>query len=160
MQSPDPVSVPVEFARKARGYSRKLPSPQVNHASSVSLQGIQVLVIDEPGHARTLEEYLAATGCKVRTARTASDALAVLATFPARAVIVELVLPGMGGLLLTRALKSDPATQNLIVIALSTVNGPAVERIAKEAGCNAYLQKPIPAAVVAQTLAHYLKEQR
>jgi CheY-like chemotaxis protein len=162
MQTPTlPSSSIVEVARRVRPDRRKtLPTLPDAHPGDLNLQGTQVLIVDEPEQSQPLIEAFGALGCEVRTVRTASDALGMLTTFAAHAVIVEVVLPGMSGLLLTRVLKADPATRDLVVVALSHVNGPAVEHVAKEAGCIAYLRKPIAASVIVRTVAHYLERQR
>jgi CheY-like chemotaxis protein len=162
MQTPDVSSSSiVQLARKSRPVARK-PSPKFPYddAPNLDLRGMKVLVIDDPEHSEQLKEVLGTEGCDVRTARTASDAIGVLTTFTPHAVILELALPGMSGVLFTRVLKADPATRDLVIVALSAMNGPAVERIAKEAGCRAYLRKPIAAAVIVRTLAHYLEDRR
>jgi CheY-like chemotaxis protein len=125
----------------------------------LSLRGIRVLIVDEPQYAERLTRLLTAEGCDVRIARTASEALADLPGFRPHMVLLELVLPGMSGLVLTRRLKADEVTRHIVVVALSFVDGPAVERLAIEAGCAAYIQKPIDPLTLARTLARYLKGQ-
>jgi CheY-like chemotaxis protein len=123
----------------------------------VGVRGIHVLVVDEPHHAQILVRLLTAEGCETRIAHTAPEAIAVLSAFQAQAVILDLVLPGMSGLVLARILKADPATSNLVIVALSSVNGPAVERMAKDAGCAAWIRKPIDPLMFVQLLGSHLK---
>lgn len=125
----------------------------------INFQGLRVLIVDEPAHGEVMANLLAARGCDVRTARTAPEAVAVLAAFRAEVIVLDLVLPGMSGLLLARTLKAAPATQDLVIVALSAVNGPAVERVALEAGCVAWMKKPIDGSAFVRTLARHLKRK-
>jgi CheY-like chemotaxis protein len=126
----------------------------------LSLRGTHVLVVDGPEDARSLANLLTAEGCDVRVAHNAPEALAILTTFPAQIIVLDLALPGMSGLLLTRTLKADPVTRDLIVLGLSSVGGLAVERVALEAGCAALVPKPISLPTFILTLAYHLKGPR
>ena len=67
------------------------------------------------------------------------------------AVVMDIALPGMDGLEVTRRLKADPATRQMPVIALTAHALPADRARALEAGCDVYLAKPIaPPAVLAE----------
>lgn len=64
-------------------------------------------------------------------------------------VFMDLALPVMDGVEATRRLKSDAATQCIPVVALTARAGLDDQMRALEAGCNAYLVKPVtPARVV------------
>jgi two-component system cell cycle response regulator DivK len=121
------------------------------------LAGILVLVVDhEPRNARLLLKLLANEGCEVKIARSAEEAFLVLGTFPAQLIVLDLVLPRMSGLLFVQQLKAAPSTRDIVVVALSTVNGSEVERLAMEAGCVAYIRRPIDVHTFARTVAGYL----
>ena len=64
---------------------------------------------------------------------------------------MDISLPGLDGLEVTRQLKADPATRRTPVIALTAHALPADRARALEAGCDVYLAKPIaPPAVLAE----------
>ena len=56
---------------------------------------------------------------------------------------MDVGLPGMDGLALTRRLKADPATAAVPVIALSAHAMARDLEMAREAGCVDYITKPI-----------------
>ena len=82
-------------------------------------------------------------GYDVRTAGDAEEALAVLATFRPRLILMDLQLPGMDGLELTRRLKADPATRDIVIVALTAYAMKGDEERARAAGCDGYVTKPI-----------------
>jgi CheY-like chemotaxis protein len=58
-------------------------------------------------------------------------------------VLMDISLPGMDGLEVTRRLKADPATRSTPIVALTAHALPADRVRALEAGCDAYLAKPL-----------------
>ncbi len=108
------------------------------------LRGLPVLIVeDDRSSARLLSALTGWAGCETRVAYNAEEGLAALETFPAQVVVVDLVLPGMSGLLMARLLKSDPTKQAIVILAVSGVEDPSVAQLAREAGCSAYVPKPI-----------------
>jgi len=123
-----------------------------------SLTGVPILVVeDDPAGARLLAVLLTSSGSDVRIAHSAEEALTVLEEFPAQVVVVDLLLPRMNGLLLVQRIKAAPATRDVVVIAVSVVNGPETERLALERGCAAYVAKPIDIQTFAATVNAHLR---
>ncbi len=56
---------------------------------------------------------------------------------------MDISLPGLDGLAATRALKADPATRHLTIVALTAHAMEGDEAAALRAGCDGYLSKPI-----------------
>lgn len=108
-----------------------------------------VLVIDDHEQNRRLLEFiLSASGYAVRCAATADEALDAIRTSPPRVILMDLQLPGMSGLDLTRRLKADPTTSGIPIIAVTAFAMKGDEQKALAAGCDAYLTKPIDKAVL------------
>jgi CheY-like chemotaxis protein len=126
-----------------------------------SLAGVAVLVVDDDApSAKMLSLALTAEGCEARVASSAEDAIAMLASFWPRAIVLDLMLPRMNGLLLASKLKQDPATRDTVIIAISAFNGPEVEATATQVGCAAYLSKPLDPIAFPQLLLAHLGAQR
>jgi two-component system, cell cycle response regulator DivK len=87
----------------------------------------------------------------------AEEALDELAHFHPRLILMDLQLPGMGGLALTRRLKADPRTGHIIVVALTAYSMKGDEKLARRAGCDGYVTKPIDTRVLPPMIAAYLR---
>jgi CheY-like chemotaxis protein len=104
----------------------------------------RILVVDDnPQNAKLARILLSGEGFDVRTTADAEEALRVLDEFSPDVILMDLQLPGMDGLELTRRLKADPARAHIIVIALTAYAMKGDYEKAMAAGCNAYVSKPI-----------------
>jgi len=84
------------------------------------MAGETVLVVDDaPVNLKLTDILLRKEGYKVHTVPDAEEALRVLRNFRPNVMLVDIQLPGMNGLELTRRVKQDPRTSDVIVIALT-----------------------------------------
>lgn len=113
-----------------------------------------VLVEDEPDIAEVLQYNLEKEGLRVSTQRRGDTALEAIRRDPPDLVLLDLMLPGLDGLELTRALKRDAATAGLPIVML-TARGEEVDRIVGlELGADDYVAKPFsPREVVLRVKA-------
>lgn len=116
-----------------------------------------LIIDDDQASARLVGAVLAGPQWELRTAGSAEDALVALETFRPDAIVLDLVLPLMSGLLLTQQLRTRPAFQGTVIVAVTAFNGPEARRLALEAGCTAYVKKPIDALAFADTLRTLLE---
>ena len=121
----------------------------------MSLEPI-LIVDDNPQNLKLAKVILAAEGYEVKTAIDAEDALRILESFTPRLILMDLQLPRMDGLELTRRLKADPARREIIVIALTAYAMKGDERKAFAAGCDDYMSKPIDIDALPRVVAEYL----
>jgi two-component system, cell cycle response regulator DivK len=107
------------------------------------MSAIILIVDDHPVNLKLASRVLEFQGyCTLQAAR-AEEAQAVLAQARPHLILMDLALPGMDGLTLTRQLKAEPATQSIPVVAMTAfaMTGDAAKAVA--AGCEGYLTKPI-----------------
>jgi len=108
------------------------------------MAAIPILIVDDnPSNTKLLAFLLTSRGYEVRTAANADEALATLAAWLPRLILMDIQLPGIDGLTLTRQLKADPATSHIPIIAATAYAMKGDEERALAAGCNGYITKPI-----------------
>jgi CheY-like chemotaxis protein len=123
------------------------------------MAGEAILIVDDnPVNLKLLRLTLSVAGYRVETAIDAEQALAVFASFRPRLVLMDIQLPGMDGLELTRRLKADPATRDAIIVAVTAYAMKGDDQRALAAGCNGYVTKPIDTRTLADTVARHLAE--
>jgi len=116
----------------------------------------RILVVeDHPINVKLVMLLLQGT-YEVRTAGDADEALRVLDGWPADLILMDVQLPGMDGLELTRRLKADPRTRGVVVVALTAYAMKGDEDKALAAGCSGYITKPLDTKTFADTVARYL----
>jgi putative two-component system response regulator len=103
-----------------------------------------LVVQGDPANARLMATVLATEGLTdVRVVHSAEEALVVLRDDFVRVLIVDVLLPGMSGLVLVRRVKSEPATRHIIAIATSAWDEAGLATDAIDSGCIAFVPKPI-----------------
>src|SRR6202140_1309448 len=100
-------------------WPRRRRSRRPGPPRSRPVAGEPILIVDDnPTNLKLARVVLAAEGYEVRVAVDAEEALALLDSFHPRLILMDLQLPGMDGLTLTRRLKGDPATSDVSILAL------------------------------------------
>jgi len=116
-----------------------------------------ILIVDDNAANMKLAAFvLKSKGYTVRTASNAKEALVEIASFPPRLVLMDIQLPDIDGLELTRRLKAEPATRGIIVVAVTAYAMAGDEEKARRAGCDGYISKPIDTRTLAATVGLYL----
>jgi CheY-like chemotaxis protein len=121
------------------------------------MAGDLILVVDDnPQNLKLVRVLLAAEGYDVRTAVDAEDALHQLEGYLPRVILMDLQLPGMDGLALTRLLKADPVRRGIAVVALTAYAMKGDDDKAMSAGCDAYMSKPIDTDALPRLVAELI----
>jgi CheY-like chemotaxis protein len=115
-----------------------------------------LIVDDNPQNLKLARVILAAEGYEVKTAVDAEDALKILDAFTPRLILMDLQLPGMDGLELTRLIKADAGRRETIIIALTAYAMKGDEERAFAAGCDGYMSKPIDIDALSRVVAEHL----
>ena len=125
------------------------------------MEGTSILIVDDnTQNLKLARVVLANEGFDVYTASNAEDALQLLRTVTPRLILMDIQLPGMDGLELTRRLKADPATRAVRVIALTAYAMKGDDEKAFAAGCDGYITKPIDVERLPVVVRSYLAERR
>jgi DNA-binding response OmpR family regulator len=113
-----------------------------------------LVVEDDPDIAALIAHFLQKAGHEVKRLTSGTGVIAQLRAAPADLVILDLMLPGMDGLLVCQAMRADSATAAIPIIML-TARGDEADRIAGlELGADDYVTKPFsPKELVARVAA-------
>jgi two-component system cell cycle response regulator DivK len=121
------------------------------------MKGEPILIVDDnPANLKLLRVLLTGEGYQVRTAGDSQEALASIATVRPRLILMDLQLPGIDGLELTRRLKADPVTRDIRIVALTAYAMKGDEEKARAVGCDGYITKPIDTRALPELIAKYL----
>ncbi|NJL93190.1 MAG: response regulator [Anaerolineae bacterium] len=103
----------------------------------------QVLVVeDEFDDSQVISKILRHHGVEVRVAGDGHECLEVLKTYRPTMVIMDLALPGMDGWETLKAMRQNPATADIPVIAVTAYHSSSVQEDTEKAGFNGYMPKP------------------
>lgn len=123
--------------------------------------GERILIVDDnESNVRLLSFLLSTRGYDVKTAGDAQAALTAVGEFQPRLILMDIQLPGMDGLELTRRLKADPRTRGIVIVAATAYAMKGDDQRARDAGCDGYITKPINTRALPGQLAEYLAATR
>jgi len=116
-----------------------------------------LIVDDNPTNLKLASDVLEFAGYRVLKAVDAEQAQVVLCQFQPNLIFMDLALPGMDGLTLTRKLKATASTQHIRIVALTAFAMKGDEEKAREAGCDGYIAKPIDTRIFPAQAAEFLQ---
>lgn len=122
-----------------RGFAGASAAP----AAPVAAPGPRrVLVVEDSVTSRLLLKHiLEGAGCSVDTAEDGLDALSRLRAGRYDAVVSDVEMPNMDGLALTASIRANPATAELPVILVTSLQTPEQREAGLRAGADAYFTK-------------------
>lgn len=116
-----------------------------------------LIVEDDTFTASVLTQILADGGHTVTRAVDGLQGVAKAVDEKPDLIVMDLGLPSMDGWGATRTLKGDPKTNKIPILALTANLAPDDREDAYNAGCNAFLTKPVPADQLLGRIAELLK---
>lgn len=108
-----------------------------------SARPMVLVVDDDPRSRELLQLLLGADGYRVTAVADGLAALEAMQAQSPRAVLVDLVMPGIDGLELCRRLRRSAAGEQLGLVVLSGMDDAETRRTALEAGADAVMTKPV-----------------
>lgn len=117
----------------------------------------RVLIVDDNlSNLKLLAFLLKGRGFEVDIAIHAEEAIERLASSLPDLILMDIQLPGMDGLTLTRRLKADPRTREIRIVAVTAYAMKGDEAMAKDAGCDDYIAKPVDTRTLPERLNRLL----
>jgi CheY-like chemotaxis protein len=130
---------------------RDLNSPKTGRS------GAMILVVDDnPTNLKLVSDVLEFSGYTIEKAGDAEQALQIIHRSKPQLILMDIALPGMDGLTLTRKLKADPATAAIQIVALTAFAMKGDDQKARAAGCDGYITKPINTRTLPEQVAAFL----
>jgi two-component system, cell cycle response regulator DivK len=120
----------------------------------------RILIIDDNRASLELASYLLeSAGYVVEKAANAEHAQELLKQVTPDLILMDLALPGMDGLTLTRKLKADERLKSVPVAAFTASAMMGDEQNALQAGCDGYVTKPIDINQFTRQVAAFLQHR-
>jgi CheY-like chemotaxis protein len=119
-----------------------------------------ILVVDDNStNLKLASDLLECSGFRISRAMDAEQALESIRQTLPDLILVDIGLPGMDGLTLTRKLKIENATKHIPIVALTAFAMKGDEQKAFSAGCDGYISKPIDTRRLPAQVAAHLREE-
>jgi signal transduction histidine kinase/CheY-like chemotaxis protein len=119
---------------------------------------LKIMVIDDKWENRSvLSNLLSPLGFEIIEACNGAEALEILMQNVPDLILTDLVMPVLDGFEFTRKVRNETEHKDLPIIAVSASVFDLHQQDSIDAGCNAFLAKPIQADTLLQTLQNFLK---
>ena len=150
----DEVSLFLHSIQRASGPEASAPSP-----TYAGLSGHHVLLVDDDmRNLFALSKVLRGWGLNITMAQDGQKALQQLTeNSNVELVLMDIMMPGMDGYEVTRAIRAQPALNHLPIIALTAKAMRGDREQCLEAGANDYLSKPIDLDKLASMMHVWLR---
>jgi CheY-like chemotaxis protein len=122
------------------------------------MAGASILIVDDnETNLKLLRWLLEKKGYEVHTASDAAAARAAIRTVRPKLVLMDIQLPDVDGLTLTRELKADPGLRDIPVVAVTSYAMKGDHQRSLDAGCDGYITKPIDTRQFPLDVEKYLR---
>ena len=117
-----------------------------------------MIVEDNELNMKLFNDLLRANGYATLPMRNGYDALDTLKEQRPDLIIMDIQLPEISGLEVTRRIKQDERLKSIPVIAVTAFAMKGDEERIRQGGCEGYLSKPISVSTFLDTVRSYLGE--
>ena len=122
-----------------------------------SMKKTVLVVEDNELNMKLFNDLLEAHGYNVVQTRDGLKALDLARTHKPDLILMDIQLPEVSGIEITKWLKEDDALRSIPVIAVTAFAMKGDEQKIREGGCEAYISKPISVINFLQTIDGFLK---
>jgi two-component system, cell cycle response regulator DivK len=104
----------------------------------------KILIIEDNEQNLYLATFLLErNGYEIVPARSGPEGIALADRIRPDLILLDIQLPGMDGYAVARALRQNPALKDVPIVAVTSYTMVGDRERAMEAGCDAYIEKPI-----------------
>ena len=115
-----------------------------------------LIVEDNELNMKLFNDLLETRGCRVLQTRQGVEAMDLARKHRPDLILMDIQLPEVSGLQVTRWLKDDDDLRAIPVIAVTAFAMKGDEEKIRQGGCEAYLSKPISVAKFFETVDNFL----
>lgn len=102
-----------------------------------------VIADDNLQNVELLEAYLSDFECELRTAFDGEETLRVVTEFAPDLLLLDVMMPRLSGFEVCKKLRSDPATQDLLILMVTALNEASDFERGVQSGTDDFLTKPV-----------------
>lgn len=117
-----------------------------------------LIVEDNDLNLKLFRDLLEASGYKTLQSKDGMDGLRLVREHTPDLVLMDIQLPEISGLEITRMIKADPALKHIPVLAVTAFAMKGDEEKIRDGGCDGYIAKPISVASFLQTVTSFIGE--
>jgi PAS domain S-box-containing protein len=148
------------FDKSPEGFTAAISKSDLN----ANFEGLKVIIVDDNQTNRSiLKHHTNLWGMKVFEAENAADALKLIRekkdTEPFDIAILDMQMPGMNGLELSRAIKEDPSTSSIKSVLLSSISQREYVKTFSENVIDEFLIKPVRQSQLFESISKILERQ-
>jgi CheY-like chemotaxis protein len=119
--------------------------------------GPRILIVDDNiANLKLVSFLLADGGYDLRAAVNAEEALVLVRSFRPRLILLDLQLPDIDALEVTRRLEADVDTSGILIVAVTAHAMKGDEEKARAVGADGYITKPLEPQQFRHAVASYL----
>ena len=115
-----------------------------------------LIVEDNVLNLKLMRDLLEASGIKTLQTKDGNAALALARSARPDVILMDIQLPDVSGLEVTRRIKADEELKHIPIIAVTALALRGDEERVREAGCDAYITKPISVTSFLEVVRRFL----
>jgi two-component system, cell cycle response regulator DivK len=138
----------------------KATSSTQSFGAMTAMQKKVLVVEDNELNMKLFNDLLEAHGYKVVQTRDGLSALEIARQHMPDLILMDIQLPEVSGIEVTKWLKEDEVLRHIPVIAVTAFAMKGDEQKIREGGCEAYISKPISVMNFLQTIDKFLKQSK
>jgi two-component system cell cycle response regulator DivK len=112
---------------------------------------------DNDLNLKLFNDLLQIRGYRTILVRDGTKVVETLRESPADLVLMDIQLPGISGLDITKLIKADEQLKNIPIIAVTAYAMKGDEQKIRDGGCDAYISKPITVPVFMELVTKFLE---
>ncbi len=136
-------------------------SPSESQTPEVRFADKTVLIVeDNELNMKLFHDLLVAHGYATIQTRNGLEALALARRHRPALILMDIQLPEISGLEVTKWIKEDDELRDIPIVAVTAFAMKGDEERIRSGGCEAYISKPISVAAFLKTVQHFIGDPR